>query len=246
MSLAGKVAIVTGGGTGIGRAIGLALGREGASVVVNYSRSEAEATATVQEIRALGTSALAVQADVSQNTQVRAMVNRATEEYGKVDILVNNAATTAFVEATELDALTEEIWDRILAVNLKGTFFCSRAVTTVMRQAGGGCIINTASVAGLTGTGSCMAYAASKGAIITLTKSLARALAPKIRVNAIAPGFVDTRWTAHWSDYRAEKVEAALLKKAALPEDIAEGALYLARAEFVTGQTIVLDGGRVL
>ncbi len=244
MNLRGKVALITGGGTGIGREIALSFAREGAAVAVNYSRSEKEATATAHEIRDMGVSALAVKADVSQDTQVREMVAKVMEECGRLDILVNSAGTTTFVDATDLEGLTEEIWDRNLAVNLKGTFFCSRAAAPVMKSHDGGGIINISSIAGTTGIGSSIAYCASKAGVICLTKSLARTLAPEIRVNTIAPGFVDTRWTADWPEYKEMQEEATPMKRIAMPEDVAEAALFLVHADFVTGQIIIVDGGK--
>ncbi len=244
MNLQGKSALITGGGTGIGREIALCLAREGTNVAVNYSRSEKEARATAQEIRDLGVSGLAIKADVSQDAQVRAMVDEVVEKFGRLDILVNSAGKTTFVEASDLEGLTEDMWDSILAVNLKGTFFCCRAATPALRNNGGGNIINISSIAGTTGIGSCMAYSASKAAVICLTKSLARALAPEIQVNTIAPGFVDTRWTADWPEFRKMHEEATPMKRVATPADVAEAALFLVRSDFVTGQVIIVDGGK--
>jgi 3-oxoacyl-[acyl-carrier protein] reductase len=244
MNLQGKAALITGGGTGIGREIALSLAREGTNVAVNYSRSEKEAEATAQEIRDLGVSGLAVKADVSQDAQVRAMVDEVVGEFGRLDILVNSAGKTTFVEASDLEGLTEDMWDSILAVNVKGTFFCCRAATPALRSDGGGNIINISSIAGTTGIGSCIAYSASKAAVICLTKSLARALAPDIQVNTIAPGFVDTRWTADWPEFRKMHEEATPMKRVATPADVAEAALFLVRSDFVTGQVIIVDGGK--
>ncbi len=244
MNLQGKSALITGGGTGIGREIALCLAREGTNVAVNYSRSEKEARATAQEIRDLGVSGLAIKADVSQDAQVRAMVDEVVEKFGRLDIFVNSAGKTTFVEASDLEGLTEDMWDSILAVNLKGTFFCCRAATPALRSNGGGNIINISSIAGTTGIGSCMAYSASKAAVICLTKSLARALAPEIQVNTIAPGFVDTRWTADWPEFRKMHEEATPMKRVATPADVAEAALFLVRSDFVTGQVIIVDGGK--
>jgi len=247
MVLQGKVALITGGGTGIGKAIALTYAREGAGVAVNYSRSEKEATETAQEIKKLGVPALSVKADVSQDAQVRKMVDEVVNKLGRIDILVNNAGTTDFVPPEDLEGLTEEMWDSAMAVNVKGTFFCSRAVVPIMKRQGGGTIINTASIAGIIGVGSSIAYCASKAGVISITKSLARALAPEIRVNAIAPGFIDTRWTAAWADFRQQHAEATPMKRVGLPADIAEVALSLAAySDFVTGQVIVVDGGRVI
>ena len=244
MNLQGKVALITGGGTGIGRAIALSFAREGAGVAVNYSRSEKEANITAQEIRDLGVPALAVKADVSQDAQVREMVDKVMKECGRLDVLVNSAGATTFVEASDLEGLTEEIWDKNLAVNLKGTFFCCRAAAPAMKSNDGGNIISISSIAGTTGIGSSMAYCASKAGIICLTKSLARALAPEIQVNTIAPGFVDSRWTEDWPEYREMHEEATPMKRVAQPADVAEAALFLVHSDFVTGQTIIVDGGK--
>ncbi|MBM3236001.1 glucose 1-dehydrogenase [Candidatus Poribacteria bacterium] len=244
MNLKGKVALITGGGTGIGRGIGLSFAREGAGVVVNYSRSEKEAMTTAQEIRDLGVPSLAIKADVSQDAQVRAMVDKVMKDCGRLDILVNSAGTTTFVNAADLEGLTEEMWDRTLAVNLKGTFFCCRAAVPAMKSHDGGSIINISSIAGPTGIGSSMAYSASKAGVICLTKSLARTLAPEIRVNTIAPGFVDTRWTANWPEFKKMNEAATPMKRVAKPADIAVAALYLVHSDFVTGQVIAVDGGK--
>ena len=246
MQLEDRVALVTGGGTGIGRAASLLLAREGAAVAVNFSRSEAEAEETAAEIRAAGGRAMAVQADVAEDAAVEGMVRRVVQEWGRLDILVNNAGMTFFVDHTDLDALTEAMWDRILAVNLKGLFFCCRAAARVMQREGSGRIVNVASVAGLTGRGSSIAYAASKAGAISVTKSLAIALAPEILVNAVAPGFVETRWTAGRDEYRSFCLTGTPLERVAEPEDVADAILYLAKTEFVTGQVITVDGGMVM
>jgi 3-oxoacyl-[acyl-carrier protein] reductase len=250
MKLNGKVALITGGGTGIGRAISNYFAKEGADVAINYSKSEAEAVKTSAELKGLGVSSSVVRADVSSDKQVRAMVDQIQKEFGRIDILVNNAGFTRFIQHPDLEAMNEEIWDRIMHVNLKGAFFCCRAVAPQMKKQGGGRIINIASVAGLTGQGSSIAYCASKAGMISITKSLARALAPEICVNAIAPGLIDTRWLdgIEGADAMRERFQnAALLKRVGTPEDIAEVAVSLAVDwSFVTGQVIVVDGGRTL
>jgi 3-oxoacyl-[acyl-carrier protein] reductase len=243
-ALANRVALVTGGGTGIGRAIALAFAESGANVAVNYSRSRDDAEATAGAIRALGRRALTVQADVSQDGEAAAMIGRVARELGRLDILVNNAGTTSFIDHTNLDGLTAEIWDRILSVNVKGTFFCCRAAARVMTE---GRIINIGSVAGVNGSGSSIAYAASKGAIHTMTRSLARALAPKITVNTIAPGLIATRWHAGHEAENARRAERLPVQRIGRPEDIAHMALALATSDnFLTGQVLVIDGGALL
>ena len=249
MQLLGKTAIVTGSAVGVGRATAIELAKRGANVVVNYSRSEQEAKETLAEAERLGANALLVHADVSQDGEVRAMVQRTLDAFGSVHVLVNNAATTAFVNFADLEGLTEEIWDRILAVNLKGPFFCARAVAGPMRAAGEGAIVNIASIAGIRAIGSSIAYAASKAGLINLTIALARVLAPEVRVNCVAPGFTDTRWLREGLGALFEPVKEATAQQTPLgrvstPEEIAQVVLSLIEgADFVTGQTIVVDGG---
>ncbi len=243
-TLGNRVALVTGGGTGIGRAIALALAGSGASVAVNYSKSRADAEQTAEAIRACGGHAIAVQADVSVQRDAEEMASRVVQDLGRLDILVNNAGITRFIDHTDLDALTDEVWDRIFAVNVKGAFFCTRAAVRVMTE---GRIINIGSIAGLRGTGSSIAYAASKAAVHTMTKSLARALAPRITVNAIAPGIIETPWYTGRETEVARFVQAIPVTRLGRPEDIAHIALALATADnFITGQVIIVDGGMVM
>jgi 3-oxoacyl-[acyl-carrier protein] reductase len=244
MKLQGKVALVTGAGTGIGRAIAEAFAREGAKVAVNYSRSRDAAEEVVTAIRAAGGTATPIGADVSQQSDVHGMLQQVNEEFGGLDVLVNNAGWSTRIPHDHLDDLTDEIWDRTFNTNLRGTFYCIRAAAPLLRKNEGASVVNIASVAGVTGMGSSVAYAASKGAMITMTKSLARALAPAIRVNAIAPGFVRTRF-ANWPSSAFDQGEEATpLKRLATVEEIAALALHLAAdALSTTGETIVVDGG---
>jgi 3-oxoacyl-[acyl-carrier protein] reductase len=249
--LSGKVALVTGAAVGIGRAIAVAYGREGAKVVVNYSKSRQEAEETAKLVKQAGGEPLLIQTDVAQDRQVRAMVAEILERFGRIDILVNNAGITAFVDFPDLEGLTDEVWDRLYNVNVKGTFFCCRAVVAPMRKQGHGRIINIASVAGINAQGSSIAYCASKAAVIHISKCLAKTLGPEILVNVIAPGFIaDTRWNVGRPNLDAtiQKVtQAAPLKRAGKPEDITDAALFLAtRGDFMTGDVMVVDGGRVL
>jgi len=242
--LTGKVALVTGGGTGIGRACSLALAGAGAAVAVNYSRSREDAERTADQIRTQGGKAIAVQADVSKAAEDDAMVARVVREWGRLDVLVNNAATTKFVDHKNLDGLSEEDWDRLFAVNVKGVFFVTRAAARAMTD---GRVINIGSVAGLNGTGSSIAYAATKAAVHVMTKSLARALAPRITVNTVAPGLIETRWHAGHEAANAARAQAMLVKRIGQPEDIAHMVLSLATADnFLTGQVIFIDGGATL
>ncbi len=249
--LDGKVALVTGAAVGIGRAIAVAYGREGAKVVVNYSNSRKEAEETGQLVKRAGGEALLIQADVSQDRQVRTMVGQTLEKLGRIDILVNNAGITSFVDFPNLDGLTDEVWDRLYQVNVKGTFFCCRAVVAAMKKQGHGRIINLASVAGLWPQGSSIAYCCSKAAVVQLSKCLARTLGPEIQVNVIAPGFIaETRWNVGRPNLDATVAKAgelAPLKRVGTPEDIADAALFLAtRGDFMTGDVMVVDGGRLL
>jgi 3-oxoacyl-[acyl-carrier protein] reductase len=242
-----KVALITGGGTGVGRATTLQLAQRGYGVVVNYSRSQDDAETTAEEASEHNVRAIAVQCDVADDAQVRAMIDRIQGEFGRLDVLVNNAGMTHFVTHTDLESMTTDKWDQILAVNLKGPFFVSRAAIPLMRVGGGGAIVNVASVAGLAGAGSSIAYAASKGGLITMTKSFARAFAPDIRVNAVCPGVILSRWL----DGREELIDAAIkitpLRKASSPDDIADTILFLAcDAGMMTGQSLVVDGGRTM
>ncbi|HEX7649876.1 MAG TPA: SDR family NAD(P)-dependent oxidoreductase [Noviherbaspirillum sp.] len=241
-----KVAIVTGGGTGIGRAICLRLAREGCSIAVNYSRSADEAQETVDLIKAAGGEAISIQADVSDSRQVAAMIQAVLAQWGSITYLVNNAAITRQLPFDELDLITDEIWDQLLSVNLKGTFNCSRAAAPYLRQMPGSAIVNVGSIAGETGFGSSMPYAVSKAAVHGLTRSLARALAPQIRVNCVAPGAVDTRW---WSGYeeKMRKISGALpLQRISTPEDVAATVFLLLTSLSVTGQILRAENGQTL
>jgi 3-oxoacyl-[acyl-carrier protein] reductase len=241
-----RVALVTGSATGIGRAAAWRLAERGFAVTVNYSKSKADAEETAEGIRSRGARALVYAADVADDIAVRAMVERTTEEFGGLDVLVNNAGTTHFIPHTDLEGLTEAIWDEILDVNLKGTFYACRAAMPFLK-ARKGAIVNVTSVAGLAGSGSSIAYAASKGAVNTLTKSLARAFAPEVRVNAVAPGPVQTRWLADHQDMVEQAMTLTPLKRPATAEDIADTIVFLADATtLMTGQVLVVDGGRTM
>jgi len=244
--LDGRVALVTGGGTGIGRATSLLFAGEGADVAVNYSRSRSEAEETVSEIKKLGRKGLAICADVSDDFAVRKMVDNVATTLGRLDILVNNAGYTKFVPMDDLEGLSGDAWDRVFDVIVKGTLHCSRAAIPWMRQNGGGQIINISSIAGIIGYGSSISYCAAKAAIICMTKSLAASQAPDIRVNAVAPGLVDTRWVAGQEEFKEKHREATPLKRVATPQDVATAIFGLVMSDFVTGQTLLVDGGRTL
>jgi NAD(P)-dependent dehydrogenase (short-subunit alcohol dehydrogenase family) len=241
-----KVALVTGSATGIGRAVAIRFAKEGLAVAVNYSRSEKEAEETLSEVKKHGVHGILCKGSVADEAAVGAMVERCRDELGGLDVLVNNAGTTRFIDHKDLKALTNEVWDEILGVNLKGTFFCCREALPLLQQRKGS-IVNVTSVAGLQGHGSSIPYAASKAAVNCLTKSLARAFGPSVRVNAVAPGPVLTRWLADHMDHVARSLQVTPMGRAAVPEDIADAVCYLALGtSLMTGQVIVVDGGRTM
>ncbi|MBD3922497.1 SDR family NAD(P)-dependent oxidoreductase [Paenibacillus sp. PR3] len=245
MELKNKVAIVTGGGTGIGKATSLALAKRGAIVAVNYSRSQTDAEETVQQIIAEGGQAIAIQADVSKDQEVRGMVHAVAEQLGTIDLLVNNASITRHIPMNDLEAVTDDIWDELIDVNVKGMFYSARAVSSYMKN-NGGAIVNVGSIAGTTGLGSSLPYAVSKSAVHGLTKSLARALAPNIRVNCIAPGAVATRWWAGREEQMNRLAPRLLLQSISTPEDIASMICSTLEQEALTGQIITVDSGQTL
>lgn len=243
MSLKDKVALITGGGTGLGREVALLLAREGMQIGISYSRSRSEAEQTVADIEALGGRAELFQADLSHTSQAEALVKAAAEQFGRLDLLIHNAATTRFVPFPDLNAIDEATWDEIFAVNTRSAFFLARAAAPLLKESRGQ-IIMTSSVAGVGPVGSSIPYAVSKAALIHLTKCLAVSLAPEVRVNTVAPGLLLTRWVAGFSDEHLEKMsEKALLKKATDVGDTADAFVMLAHNTSMTGQVIVVDAG---
>ena len=239
--LLGRVALVTGAGRRLGRVIALTLARAGANVVVNYHHSRPAALATARAIAALGVEALAVRADVSKPAQVQAMFRAVERRFGRLDILVNNAGV--FFRGT-WDQLREKDWDRVLDINLKGTFFCAQAGARLMRRQRRGHIINISSLGGLQAWPSYAHYCASKAAVIMLTRCLAKALAPHIRVNSVAPGTIQFPGERR-SRFPENVVRTTPLEKAGRPEDVAAMVLYLAtHGHFLTGQVLAVDGGK--
>jgi len=223
----GKVCLITGGGTGIGRATALLLARNGADVAVNYSRSEAEAQETVEAIEKLGRRALKVQADVADNRAVTSMLNTVLQRLGRLDILVNNAGWTRFIDFKDLDAVDDETWDRTMAVNVKGPFYCARAAAEPMRKAGAGVIVNVSSLAGILARGSSIPYAASKSALNIVTRALAH-----------------TRWIKDQKAFVRSAQLQTPMRRIADPDDIAQAILSLiAGNDFITGQIMIVDGG---
>jgi 3-oxoacyl-[acyl-carrier protein] reductase len=243
MDVRGKAVLITGGGTGIGRSCALKLAALGADVAVNYSRSEAEAAETVNAVRSLGVRGLAVKADIASDAEDRRMAETVIREFGRLDVLVNNAGRTHYVDMADLEGVTEDRWDEIFDTNVKGTFLATRACAEALKKAGG-CVVNVASIAGFSGRGSSLPYAVSKAAIVSLTKGLARALAPRVRVNAVAPGIVNTRWVAGQEAHIKRQSEGTLLGRVAESDDVAEAILGLIlHGDFVTAQTLIVDGG---
>ncbi len=247
MELKGCTAIVTGGSGGLGQRICHALARNGVNVVVNYAESEAAAKSVAEALKKLGVRAMAARADVADPAAVARMVEQAQAEFGRVDILVNDAAFNKEVAFADLDGLTLELWNHIMTTNLTGTFNCIKAVAPLMKAQGQGRIINISSGAGIVPRGSSIAYAVSKAGMIHLTKCMAVALAPAVTVNSIAPGFMEgTRMSANWSAaYAATAADRTLLKRTVDKDDVAEQLIMFCRSDSVTGQTILMDSGRV-
>lgn len=245
--LDGKVALITGASRGIGRAVALRFAAEGARVAVNYHESEKEAHAVVQEIRARGGMGLAVKADVAQKADVASMIGRIETEWGGIDILMNNAGIALDAPA---ESLSEDEWDRVVDVNLKGTFLCTQAVIPSMRARGGGKVINVSAASALRGRKNGANYCASKAGVLSLTKCFARELAPLIQVNCLMPGFTETeevvsRFRLDDPAVRAKLLEEIPLGRLATVDEIADGALVLASkySDFMTGQVLAINGG---
>ena len=251
MKLTGNVAIVTGSSAGVGAATARLFATKGWNVVVNYSRSEDDGEATQAACEAEGVETLMVKADISDDSECRRLVEETIDKWGRVDALVNNAGTTKYVAHDDLEGLTPEDFERIFRVNVFGVYQMTRAVTPHMKAAGQGAVVNISSIAGVYGQGSSVAYAASKGAVNTMTYSLARALAPEIRVNAICPGFITGRWqeagmggTEKYEARIAQVEKTTPLRRANTPEDIAEAILWFVDgARWVTGETLLVDAG---
>lgn len=241
-----RVALVTGSASGIGRESAWKFAERGFAVTVNYSKSRDEAEETADGVRERGAEPLLFAANVADESAVKTMVDQTVKTFGGLDVVVNNAATTHFIPHSDLDALTDEVWDEIYAVNVKGLFRVTRAALPHLKSRRGN-VVNIASVAGIAGSGSSIPYAASKGAVITLTKSLAKAFAPDVRVNAICPGPVQTRWMADHQDMVEGAMALTPLKRPATPGDIAEAVIFLACVDtLMTGQAVVMDGGRTM
>jgi ketoreductase RED2 len=236
--LAGKVAIVTGSSSGIGEAIARLFAAEGAAVVVNSTRSVAAGEAIAASLP----NAIYVRADVAQESQAKALIETTLERFSRLDVLVNNAGTTRVIPHHALDAVTDDDWQRILGTNVVGTWYVTRAAVAALKVSRGS-ILNITSVAGVRAAGSSIPYAVSKAALNHLTRLLANVLGPEIRVNAVAPGLIDTPWTADWDAIRASVRERAPLQRSGTPDDIARAALLLTVSSYSTGEVLLADGG---
>ena len=248
---AGKILLVTGGATGLGAAIAIGAAKRGArAVILNCTKSLKEAEATAEAVKAAGAEAAIVQGDVAEDADCR-RIAAAAEKYGRIDALANNAGITRHVAHANMDGLSKDDFLALYAVNTVGPFQMVRACRPLLEASGRSAVLMTSSIAGVMGIGSSVAYAASKGALNTMTKSLARALAPKIRVNAICPGFIDTRWfTDKFGDEKTEMIRQNVIKSvplqvASTPEDIAESALFFLSdaSRHITGETLITDAG---
>ena len=246
MELKGSVAVVTGGNGGLGQRICHSLARAGANVAVVYAESSDQAHEAAIQLRELGVKSEAMRCDVSQPQQVEDMVSNALNTFGRLDILVNDAAYNKWIPFADLEAMTYEEWTKIIDVNLTGPMLCTKAVAPAMKRQGGGRIVNIASIAGLSPTGSSIPYAVSKAGLIHLTRCMAVGLAPEILVNCIAPGYLeDTRSTSNLDPaYRERARDDALLKRAANKDDIGDQVVAFCRTDSITGQTLAIDSGR--
>jgi len=249
MSSDKPAALVTGAATGIGRSAAIALAQHGYDVVVNFSRSEDAAKTTARECEAAAARAILYRADVSDDAAVRAMLAATEKEFGRLDVLINNAGTTVNVEPKNFDAMTVENWNRVFAVNVLGLFLVTRAASPLLKKSPNGCIVNTCSIAGLRPSAQPLPYAASKAAVANLTKTLANALGPQIRVNAVAPGWIEGEWMKrtladNYEGLMARRAKYTPLKRCCTEDDVADSMLSLIlHNRFVTGEIIIVDGG---
>jgi ketoreductase RED2 len=238
MTMTGHVALVTGSSSGIGAAVARAFADAGAGVVINSSRSVPEGEAVAASLP----DALYVQGDITDPEAAQQLVTAALERWGRLDTLVNNAGTTAVIPHRDLEAASVEVWRRIFEVNVFGTWSLTVAALPALREAKGS-VVNVSSLAGVRPTGSSIPYAASKAALNHMTVLLAKVVGPDVRVNAVAPGLVDTPWTADWDFLREAVAQTAPLRRIGQPEDVAEIVVALARSSYVTGQIVGVDGG---
>jgi 3-oxoacyl-[acyl-carrier protein] reductase len=249
MSSDKPVALVTGAATGIGRSAAIALAKSGYDIVINYSKSEDAAKITARDAEAAGAKTLLHRCDVSDDARVRAMLAATEKEFGRLDVLINNAGTTVDVEPKNLDEMTIDAWNRVFAVNVLGLFLVTRAAVPLLKKSPNGCIVNTCSIAGLRPSAQPLPYAASKAAVANLTKTLANALGPQIRVNAVAPGWIEGEWmkrtlAENYEGLMARRAKYTPLKRRCTEADVADSMLSLIlHNRFVTGEIIIVDGG---
>ena len=242
-------ALVTGAATGIGRSAAVALAKNGYHVAVNYSRSEDAAKITARQAETAGAKTLLQRCDVSDDAAVRAMIAAVEKKFGRLDVLINNAGTTVDIPPANFEEMTVDAWNRVFSVNVLGVFLVTRAAAPLLKQSPNGCIVNTCSIAGLRPSAQPLPYAASKAAVANLTKTLANALGPKIRVNAVAPGWIEGEWmkrtlAENYDGLMARRAKYTPLKRCCTEDDVADSMLSLIlHNRFVTGEILIVDGG---
>lgn len=241
MEFDGKVVLVTGASRGIGEQVATRFADLGARVAVNSSTSSAAGQAVAERL-----GGIYCQADIADDGAARAMVDEVVAAFGRLDVVVNNAGMTRVIPHGDLEAVTDEVWNEILGVNLLGTWHVTRAAVPHLQRADNGSVINVSSIAGVKTLGSSIPYAVSKAGLNHMTRLLAKLLGPDVRVNAVAPGLVHTPWTESWDEVRKMVEEITPMRSEAVPDDIAEACLYLARSTFVTGDVLFVDGGHQL
>ncbi len=247
MNLQSKVALVTGGGTGLGKETSLMLAKAGMDVAINYSRSKTDAEVTMAKIEELGNKSMIVKADVSSASEVEEMIDSVVKRFGRLDVLVANAGTTVFQPFENLEGVSEDDWDRIMNVNVKGVWLCAKSAARHLKAHGEGRIVVVSSIAGIRPSGSSLPYSVSKSASIHLTKGLAKAMAPDVLVNCIAPGLLETRWTKGHSQSTIDNfLKHSPLHKVPTLDDCARQILALCETDTVTGTTVVVDAGMSL
>jgi len=245
MSLQNKTILVTGGSRGIGRAISICLANQGANIIINFSESDSEAEKLLNILNTeCDQTHLAIKADVTIEDDLINLFKEIKSTFNNLDVLINNAGWTKFIDHSDLNSHDSSIFDEMYKVHLRGSYLCIKYAESMLRKSDLPIIVNIASIASITAIGSNIAYCAMKAAVVNMTKSLARSLAPKIRVNAISPGLVDTDLTKNWVDYRRSQIDLSPLKSLTNPEDIANEVLHLIQSPNTTGQNIVVDGGR--
>ena len=252
MDIQGKAAVVTGASRGVGAATALALARSGCSVLINYNNSKEAADKVCAEAEGAGVQAIAYRGDVADDSVCRGMMQAAASKFGRLDILINNAGFTHFIAHSDLEAVTEEVWSRIMDVNLKGPFQCARAAKPYLDASGNGEMVTVASAAAYSAAGSCIPYSCSKAAVVNMTISLARVFAPNVRVNAVAPGVISGDWLKrglgqNYQQRLAAMESMAVLNKVCTPADVADAILsIITGSDLVTGQTLLCDGGTAI